>query len=144
MNRKRGVHGRQGLSVGRNAASLLKRSHVTSIKRKYQFSHDFTDGVTNLNLAEHATYTEEEPNALLPEEVAPFLTAFRESHPEHFAMVYLGLVTGLRPSSLRPLRRRGSEPDVVWEANRILVRRSHTEVSGEEPTLGGEVPAKRA
>ncbi len=108
----------------------ILRVIAKAAKRKYQLSHDFTDGVTNLNLAEHATYTEEEPNALLPEEVAPFLTAFRESHPEHFAMVYLGLVTGLRPSSLRPLRRRGGEPDVIWDANRILVRRSHT-VGGE-------------
>jgi integrase len=41
-------------------------------------------------------------------------------------MVYLGLITGLRPSSLRPLRRRGAEPDVRWDHDRILVRRSHT------------------
>jgi integrase len=41
-------------------------------------------------------------------------------------MIYLGLVTGLRPSSLRPLRRRGAEADVNWALNRILVRRSHT------------------
>src|SRR5581483_893839 len=47
-------------------------------------------------------------------------------HAEHYAMVYLGLITGLRPSSLRPLRRRGDEADVLWERGRILVRRSHT------------------
>ena len=32
----------------------------------------------------------------------------------------------LRPSSLRPLRRRGDEPDVLWEGGRLKVRRSHT------------------
>ncbi|MFI5301191.1 MAG: hypothetical protein ACHREM_24160 [Polyangiales bacterium] len=46
--------------------------------------------------------------------------------PAHYAMVYVGLITGLRPSSLRPLRRRGAEPDIVWDKNRLLVRRSHT------------------
>lgn len=46
--------------------------------------------------------------------------------PQHYAMIYLGLITGLRPSSLRPLRRKGKEPDVLWEQSRLLVRRSHT------------------
>ena len=82
--------------------------------------------MTNFDVSEHTTYSEEEPNSLLPEEVGPFMAKFKEEHPEHFAMVYLGLVTGLRPSSLRPLRRRGAEPDVLWEKNRMLVRRSHS------------------
>ena len=46
-------------------------------------------------------------------------------------MTYLGLVTGLRPSSLRPLRRRGTEADVLWEEGQLRVRRSQT--------LGNEV-----
>jgi integrase len=95
-------------------------------KRKYSLAHLATEGVENFDLSEHATYTEEQPNALLPEDVGPFLAAFRDRHPEHLAMVYLGTITGLRPSSLRPLRRRGEEPDVLWDQNRILVRRSHT------------------
>ena len=41
-------------------------------------------------------------------------------------MTYVGLITGLRPSSLRPVRRRGPEPDVLWDKNRLLVRRSHS------------------
>ena len=45
-------------------------------------------------------------------------------------MLYLGLVTGLRPSTLRPLRRRGEECDVQWDQGRFLVRRSHS--LGEE------------
>jgi integrase len=45
-------------------------------------------------------------------------------------MLYLGLVTGLRPSTLRPLRRRGAECDVQWDQGRLFVRRSHS--LGEE------------
>lgn len=41
-------------------------------------------------------------------------------------MTFLGFATGLRPSSLRPLRRRGPSADVLWDQNRILVRRSQT------------------
>ena len=36
------------------------------------------------------------------------------------------MVTGLRPSSLRPLRRQGPKADVLWEEHKLLVRRSHT------------------
>jgi len=41
-------------------------------------------------------------------------------------MTYLGFATGLRPSSLRPLRRKGETPDVRWDEGVLLVRRSHT------------------
>lgn len=72
------------------------------------------------------SYTEEEPNSLLPNEVPGFLVKLKEMYPQHFAMVALGFATGLRPSSLRPLRRRGEHADVLWESGVILVRRSHT------------------
>ena len=55
-----------------------------------------------------------------------FLTRLRELYPQHYAMTYLGFVTGLRPSSLRPLRRSGPFADVLWDKHRILVRRSQT------------------
>lgn len=74
----------------------------------------------------HRTYTAEEPNALRTEHVGPFLDEMRVRWPEHYAMVYLGMWTGLRPSSLRPLRRRGRESDVKWDAGELHVRRSHT------------------
>lgn len=54
----------------------------------------------------------------------------RDEFPQHYAMTYLGFATGLRPSSLRPLRRKGTTPDVLWDEAAILVRRSHT--LGEE------------
>ncbi len=50
----------------------------------------------------------------------------RELFPQHYAMVFLGMVTGLRPSSLRPLRRKGPKADILWDENKLLVRRSHT------------------
>src|SRR5262249_48935456 len=46
--------------------------------------------------------------------------------PQHFAMTYMGFALGLRPSSLRPLRRRGPEADVKWDERLVLIRRSHT------------------
>lgn len=75
---------------------------------------------------ECATYTEEEPNALTPEEVGPFLAKMRKLFPQHFAMTALGFATGLRPSSLRPLRRSGSTPDVILSSGVLFVRRSQT------------------
>jgi len=72
------------------------------------------------------TYTEEQPNSLTASELQGFLREIRERHPQHFAMVALGFATGLRPSSLRPLRRKGPESDVLWDEGAILVRRSHT------------------
>ncbi len=104
----------------------ILRVVMKAARRKLSLPYLATEGAENLDLSEHATYTEEEPNALLPEEVAPFMSKFKELHAQHFAMTYLGLITGLRPSSLRPLRRRGAEVDVLWDRNRILVRRSQT------------------
>jgi integrase len=83
-------------------------------------------GIKNLDTSEHATYTEEEPNALTVDQVRKFLEAMRTYCPEHYAMTVLGFATGLRPSSLRTLRRSGLTPDVLWDDGVILVRRSHT------------------
>jgi integrase len=41
-------------------------------------------------------------------------------------MTCLGYATGLRPSSLRALRRNGETPDVLWDEGVLLVRRSAT------------------
>ena len=99
---------------------------MKAARRRFSLPRLATEGVGGFDTSEHVTYSEEEPNALAPAEVAPFLERLRASHPEHFAMIYLGLITGLRPSSLRPLRRRGAESDVRWDEGRIFVRRSHT------------------
>jgi len=108
----------------------ILRVVMKAARRKYQLAHDAMDGVTDLDTSEHEVYTDAEPNSLTPDEVALFVAKFRELYPQHFAMFFLMLVTGLRPSSVRPLRRRGAECDVDWENGRLRVRRSHT--LGEE------------
>lgn len=88
-------------------------------------------GVDPFDTREHSTYTEEEPNSLAPQDVPRFLAEMRNLHPEHYAFTFLGFTTGLRPSSLRPLRREGTNSDLKWREGILLIRRSHT--------LGNEV-----
>ena len=75
----------------------------------------------------YRVYTEEEPNALAPADVPRFLAKMRDMFPHCYAMTVLGLATGLRPSSMRPLRRKGAEADLRWDDAVLLVRRSHTD-----------------
>lgn len=104
---------------------ILRRAQA-----EFDLEHDATKGVRKLGLGQHASYTEEEPNTLSDEETGVFLDCMFDNYPQHFAMAYLGIFTGLRPSSMRPLRRRGPQADILWEKNVILIRRSHT--LGEE------------
>jgi hypothetical protein len=71
------------------------------------------------------TYTREQPNALTGAQMPLFLAKMKERHPEHYAMTFLGFVIGARPSTLRPLRRSGSESDVLWDERIVLLRRSN-------------------
>jgi len=82
----------------------------------------------------HRTYTREQPNSLRATELREFLACLRERFPQHFGMAFTGFCTGLRPSSLRPLRRAGATPDVLWDERVLLVRRSHT--YGDETMVG--------
>lgn len=99
-------------------------------KRKFGLSHLATEDVADFDTSDWVVYSEEEPNSLTPQQVPLFLERLRELHPQHYAMAFLGFATGLRPSTLRPLRRRGPLADLLWDRNRILVRRSQTR--GEE------------
>ena len=101
-----------------------------SAKRELGLATNPTEGMSAFDTSEHATYTEEEPNALTVEEAQAFLACLREEYPQHYAMAYLGFATGLRPSSMRPLRRKGPTPDLRWDEGVLLIRRSHT--LGEE------------
>jgi hypothetical protein len=62
-----------------------------------------------------------------------------EQKYQHYAMTCLGYATGLRPSSLRALRRKGETPDVLWDEGVILVRRSATlgEIPNETASASG-------
>jgi integrase len=109
-----------------NGWLAILRVVLTAARRELDLGVDATDGVTYFDTSEHATYTDEEPNALPPGRVGEFLETMRELFPQYFAMTYLGLATGLRPSSMRPLRRTGDSSDVKWDQQVLLVRRSHT------------------
>lgn len=91
-----------------------------------ELERDPAAAVRDFDTSEHPAYTEERPNALTPDQAQKFLAHIQENYPQHYAMTLLGFVTGLRPSSLRPLRRKGDEPDVLWTEGAILVRRSNS------------------
>lgn len=104
----------------------ILRATMREAAHEFELAHDPCAGLGAFDASEHPTYTYEEPNALTADEARRFLAAVRETAPQHFAMVVLGLSTGLRPSSLRPLRRAGPQADVLWDEGVLLVRRSHT------------------
>ncbi len=99
----------------RTRGSRILRTIMRAAKREFELPRLVTEGVTDFDLSTHVVYTEESPNALAPEQVPEFLNRMREMFPQHFAMVFLGFATGLRPSSLRPLRRSGPSADVQWD-----------------------------
>jgi integrase len=109
-----------------NGWLFILRHVLKRAKREFQLPFNAAEGVPAFDTSEHDTYTEEEPNALTSDEVAAFLACMKEEFPAQYAMAYLGFATGLRPSSMRPLRRAGPTPDVLWDQGVILVRRSHT------------------
>ena len=91
----------------------------------------------NFDVSLHPTFTEENPNALSPSDAKRFVRKMFQLFPQHFAMTVLGLSTGLRPSSLRPIRRSGSDADVLWKEQAILIRRSQTLGQAIERTKTG-------
>jgi hypothetical protein len=74
------------------------------------------------------------------EELRAFLRQMRQRFPEHYAMTLLGFSIGKRPSTMRPLRRRGPTPDVLWDSGVLLFRRSntHEQIVMEGVKTGGE------
>ncbi len=104
----------------------ILRVIMKAAKRTYELPSDPTEGLPSFDTSEHEVYTEEEPNTLTADKVNEFLACMHEELPEHYAMTYLGVATGLRPSSMRPLRRSGPTPDILWDQGVVLVRRSHT------------------
>lgn len=104
----------------------ILKNVLVNAKRELGLPSNVAEAAQAFDTSEHHTYTEEEPNALDAAEAQAFLAAMLSDFPQHYAMTCLGFATGLRPSSLRPLRRQGPTPDVLWGEGVILVRRSHT------------------
>jgi len=88
--------------------------------------YDPTRAVEPLDTSTDETFTEEEPNSLTVDELRAFMTEARSLYPQHFAMLALGVATGRRPSELRPLRRKGPTPDVLWSESILLIRQPQT------------------
>lgn len=101
------------------------RTILNAAAFEFDWAKNPIDRIKPFDTSTHHTYTEEEPNALTASELHHFLRVMEEMFPQHHAMVSLGFYTGLRPSSLRPLRRQGRNADVLWETGEILIRRSH-------------------
>jgi site-specific recombinase XerD len=99
---------------------------INTAVAEYELERNPVLGAKDFDTSTHPAYTEEEPNSLSPSEVPAFLAVMRTRFPQHFAMTVLGFATGLRPSSLRPLRGKGPKRDLLWEEQVLLVRRSHT------------------
>jgi len=89
-------------------------------------AYDPTRAVEPLVTSTDETFTEEEPNSLTVDELRVFMPHARALYPQHFAMLALGVATGRRPSELRPLRRAGATPDILWNDGIMLVRQSQT------------------
>jgi integrase len=99
---------------------------LRSAVEELDLPYDPTRGIEPLDTSRYPTYTEEEPGALAIDEVPRFLEQARRLYPQHFAMFALGIATGRRPSELRPLRRAGATPDILWDTGELLIRRSET------------------
>jgi integrase len=121
--------------------SILK-TICTAMTRHFELERDPAESLEYFPTTR--TYTREQPNALTAEQVPAFLAKMKALHPQHYAMVYLGFVTGARPSTLRPLRRSGPAQDVLWDEGVILLRRSNalgTEIMDQTKTaLDQEIP----
>jgi integrase len=79
------------------------------------FRSNAAEDIASFDLSQHPTYSREEPNSLTAAELRDFLAQMRADFPQHYAMTYCGFATGLRPSSLRPLRRGGATPGRALE-----------------------------
>lgn len=109
-----------------NIRLAILRVIVNAFVEEHDLERNPMRGIRLLDTSDHPTYTDEEPNSLTVQEARAFLVKMREAFPQHFAMTALGFATGLRPSTMRPLRREGAQADVLWEEHVLLVRRSQT------------------
>jgi hypothetical protein len=109
-----------------NTDLSVLRVILAHAKLDFELPSNAAREVPAFDTSQHRTYTREQPNSLKASELREFLACLREKFPQHFAMAFTGFCTGLRPSSLRPLRRAGATPDVLWDEKVLLVRRSHT------------------
>jgi hypothetical protein len=103
---------------------------LRAARAKYDLK-DVTAGVKQFSTAEHSTYSFEAPNSLTLAQLTAFLEAMKDLHPQHWAIVKFGFVTGIRLVNLSPLRRRpdaDGQQDLHWDGElvgRCFIRRSY-------------------
>ncbi|HEY4178961.1 MAG TPA: hypothetical protein VGM90_19070 [Kofleriaceae bacterium] len=124
-NRNREIEGGRYKPATANTILAVLRQITAEASREFNI-RDVAADIDNVNGRSHRTYGYETPNSVRPEDVPRFLELMRVKYPQHYAFVFLGITTGLRPSSLRPLRATGDLADVKWDDGKLLVRRSHT------------------
>jgi integrase len=127
-----------------NTWLAMLRTIVGAFVAEHELERNPALHVPDFDLTGWQTYTDEEPNSLTPDEVPRFLAKARQICPQHYAFIVLMFSTGLRPSTLRPLRRHGPQADMLWNSNELLVRRSHTRkqvvMSGTKTGLRQRIP----
>lgn len=109
-----------------NSDLAVLRVVMASAKIELGLPSNPLEGIPPFDTSQHPTYTFEDPNSLTVDELREFLGCMQRKFPKHYAMTFLGFATGKRPSTTRPLRRRGPTPDVLWESGVLLFRRSNT------------------
>ncbi len=93
--------------VTMNTDLSVLRVVMTTAKIELGLMTNPIEGLAPFDTSQHPTYTFEEPNSLTVEELRKFLRCMRMDFPSHYAMTFLGFALGKRPSTTRPLRRRG-------------------------------------
>lgn len=102
------------------------KSIMTEATFLYRLPRNEASFIKPFSTEAHVTYTRERPNALRPVQAYHFVRLLRAVFPQHYAMAYLMLYTGLRPCNIRPLRRKGLESDIDWKTGQLRVARSQT------------------
>jgi hypothetical protein len=126
--------------VTMNTDLSVLRVVMTTAKIELGLITNPAEALAPFDTSQHPSYTFEEPNSLTVNELRTFSSRMRESFPAHYAMTFLGFALGKRPSTTRPLRRRGPTPDILWETGVMLFRRSNTygQIVMEGVKTGGE------
>src|SRR3954452_20735290 len=100
------------------ANARRKAKAFTSAADHFDWDRNPITDVDVIDTSTHVKFTEQEPNALLSDDVRRFLGCMLERFPQLFAV----FATGLRPSSLRPIRRKGRRPTGFGSSGWLLIR----------------------
>jgi len=94
---------------------------------RFELARNPMDGITGFSTKTAKTYSKEQPNALNPRtEIADFLARVKHRFPQWYCFILMGFVLGQRPSTLRPLRRKGPYADIDLVAKKLYIRRSNS------------------